>query len=132
MQAVLAWLEEYEDLHKALLISDCKSLVDAVGNPVAPDEGIRRVQAAVARLNAERCLEVMWGPGYCGLQGNELVDEEATLGSAEHQLLVALDPATHRALIRRTSASTFQTQAASRRHLYKKFTSARRCPTDKV
>ncbi len=33
--------------------------VDAVGNLLAPDEGMRLVQAAVARLNAERCLKVL-------------------------------------------------------------------------
>ncbi len=54
MHAAIACLEENEAWHKALLICDCKSLVDAVGNLLAPDEGIRLVQAAVARLNAER------------------------------------------------------------------------------
>ncbi len=63
MQAAIAWLGENEDWHKALLICDCKPFVDAVGNLLAPDEGIRQVQAAVARLNAERCLEVLWVPG---------------------------------------------------------------------
>ncbi len=53
-QAAIAWLDENEAWHKALLMCDCKSLVDAVGNLLAPDEGIRLVQAAVARLNAER------------------------------------------------------------------------------
>ncbi len=59
MQAAIVWQEEHEDWHKALLIFDCKSLVDAVGNLLARDEGIRLVQAAVPRLNAERCLEVL-------------------------------------------------------------------------
>ncbi len=40
---------------------------------------------------------------------NELADEEAKSGSAEHQPLVALDPATRRALIKRTCTSTFNT-----------------------
>ncbi len=80
--------------NKALLICDCKSLVDAVGNSHAPDEGIRLVHAAVARLNDERYLEVLRVPGHCGLMGSELADEEAKSGSAEHQLIVALDPAT--------------------------------------
>ncbi len=78
-----------------------------VGNSHAPDEGIRLVQAAVARLNAERCLEVLWVSGHCGLMGNELADEESRLGSAEHQPSVTLDPATSRALIRRACASAF-------------------------
>ena len=109
MEKAISWLEESEDWRKALLICDCKSLVDAVGNSHAPDEGIRLVQAAVARLNAERSLEVLWVPGHCGLKGNELADGEAKLGSAEHQPLVALDPATRRALIRRACTSKLKT-----------------------
>ncbi len=66
VQAAIAWLDEYEDCYKALFICDCKSLVDAVGNLLAPDEGIRLVQAAVARLNAERKLGVLGVPGHCG------------------------------------------------------------------
>ncbi len=100
MQAATAW-------HKTLLICDCKSLVDALGNLLAPDEGLRLVQAAFARLNAERCLEVLWFPGHCGLQGRELADEEAKLGSAEHQPPVRLDCATHRAAIRRACSTPF-------------------------
>ncbi len=49
----------YRKLGNALLMCDCQSLVDAVDNPLAPDEGIRLAQAAVAQLNAERCLEVL-------------------------------------------------------------------------
>ncbi len=64
-------LERTEDWRKTLFICDCKPLVSAIGNSHAPDEGIRLVQAAVARLNAERCLEVLWVPGHCGLMGNE-------------------------------------------------------------
>ncbi len=99
MQAAIAWLEEYEDWHKALLICDCKSLVDAVGNLLAPDEGMRLVQTAVARLNAEKCLEVLWVPGHCGQQGNELADEEVKLGSAEHQSTVQMGCTTRRTII---------------------------------
>ncbi len=55
MQAAIAWLEEHEDWRKALLKRDCKPLVDAVGNSLAPEEGIRLAHAAVARLNAARC-----------------------------------------------------------------------------
>ncbi len=59
MGKAISWLEANEDWRKALLICYCKSLVDAVGNSHAPGEGIRLVQAAVVRLNAERCLEVL-------------------------------------------------------------------------
>ncbi len=40
MRAVIAWLEEYEDWREALIIWDCTTLGDAVGNQLAPDEGI--------------------------------------------------------------------------------------------
>ncbi len=52
----ISWQEETEDWRKALF----KSLVDAVGNSHAPDEGIWLVQAVVARLNAGSSLEVLW------------------------------------------------------------------------
>ncbi len=39
MQAAIMWLEEHEGWRKALLICDCKSLVDAQSNPLALDEG---------------------------------------------------------------------------------------------
>ncbi len=55
MQDAIAWLEKHEDWRKALLTCDCKLLIDAVGNPLALDEGIRRVHAVVVRLDAERC-----------------------------------------------------------------------------
>ncbi len=109
MEKAISWLEANEDWRKALLICNCKSLVDVVGNSHAPDEGIRLVQAAVARLKVEGCLEVRWVPGHCGRMGNELADEEAKSGSAEHQPLVVLDLATRRALIRRTCTSNFNT-----------------------
>ncbi len=59
MEKAISWLEENEDWRNAILICGCKSLVDAVGNLHAPDVGIRLVQAAAARLNAERCLKVL-------------------------------------------------------------------------
>ncbi len=59
------------------------------------------MQAAVARINAERCLKVLWVPG------NELADEEAKSGSAEHQPAVQLDCAARRAIIRRACSTPF-------------------------
>ncbi len=53
MEKTIWWFEDNGDWRKALLICDCKSLVDAVGNSHAPEEGPRLVQATVARLHAE-------------------------------------------------------------------------------
>ncbi len=41
METANLWLDENKDWRKALLICDCKSLLDAVGNSHAPDEGVR-------------------------------------------------------------------------------------------
>ncbi len=103
MRAAIAWL----DWRKALLICDLKSIVDAVGNPLATDEGIRLVQAVVAPLKAESCFEVLCVQGHCGLQGKELADEEAKSGSAEHQPPIQLDCITRRAIIRRACSTRF-------------------------
>ncbi len=65
------------------------------------------MQAAFAPLNAERYLEVLWVHGHCGLQGNELADEEAKSDSAEHQPPVKLGCTTHRAIIRRACSTLF-------------------------
>ncbi len=99
MQAAIAWLEGHADCRKVLLICDCKSLVDAVCNPLSPEEGIMLMRAVVARLNAERCLVILWVPGHCGLRGNELADEEVKPDSAKHHPPVPLDCATRRAII---------------------------------
>ncbi len=75
MQAAISWLEEREVWRKAMLIRDYKSLVHAVGNLLVPGEGIGLMKAAIALLNAEKCLDVLWFPGYRDLQSNELADE---------------------------------------------------------
>ncbi len=111
MEKAISWLEENEDWHKSLLICDCKTLVDAVGNSHALDKGMRLVQVAVAWLKAERCLEILWVTGHCSLMGNQLADEEAKSDLAEHQTSVAQDSATRRPLIRRACALTLKTTA---------------------
>ncbi len=59
IEKAISWQEENQDGGRALLVGDGKSYVDAVGNLRAPGGGIRLVQAAVVRLNAERCLGVL-------------------------------------------------------------------------
>ncbi len=75
MAKAISWVREDESWRKVLLLCDCKSLIDIVGNSHAPDEGIRPMQAAVARLNAERGLDVLRVPCHWYLMGNELADE---------------------------------------------------------
>ncbi len=99
VQAANALPEGTEDWRKALLICDCKALVDAVGNPLSPAEGIMLIRAVIARLNAERCLEILWVPGHCGLRGKELAEEKVKSDPAQHHPPAPLDCATRRAII---------------------------------
>ncbi len=63
------------------------------------------IQASTARLNAERRIEILLVPGNCGLMGRKLDDDETKFGLVAHQLAVALDFATRRALISRVCTS---------------------------
>ncbi len=90
----IPWLKENEDKLHIPLICDHKSLVDAVGNSHEPEEGMRLVQTAIARLNTENYIEVLRVPGHCGPMGNELAEKEAKLGLKEYQPSIALYPDT--------------------------------------
>ena len=49
-----------------------------------------------------KSILIVWAPVNCGLSGNELADNQAKLSAAETQPDNALEPATRRALIRRS------------------------------
>ncbi len=54
-----------------------------LGPPLSLDEGIKLVEAAVARLNAEMCLKGRWAPGSYDPMGSELADEQTKPCSAK-------------------------------------------------
>ena len=64
------------------------------------------MQASAAVLAISKLILIVWDPGHCGLSGNELDDHQAKLGAAETQSDNALDPATRRAVIIRSSRPT--------------------------
>ena len=101
MVRAITWLDEYEDWHSALMLCDCKTLVETIANSNQPDGDVHRIQSAIAELCMKKEVRILWVPGHCNLRGNELADLEAKLGSEVAQLSVPLDSSTRAALIRR-------------------------------
>ena len=78
MEAALKWLESENDWHRAVIVCDCKSLVEATGNP---HQAIVTFQRSIARIIYSKKLLIVCVPGHCNLRGNELADSEAKWGS---------------------------------------------------
>ena len=81
LEAALKWLESENDWHRAVIICDCKSLVEATGNPHQADPTIVTLQRSIARIICSKKLLIVWVPGHCNLWGNELAGSEAKRGS---------------------------------------------------
>ena len=102
LEAALKWLESENDWHKAVIVCDCKSLVEATGNPHQTDPIIVTYQRSIARITRSKELLVVWAPGHCNLWGNELADSEAKRGSTLPQPAERhLDQKTRKAVIHR-------------------------------
>ena len=101
MVRAISWLDEYEDWQSALVLCDCKSLVETLANSNLPDGDVHRIQTAIAEFCKKKEVQILWVPGHCNLRGNELTDLEAKLGSEVAQPSVPLDSSTLAALIRR-------------------------------
>ena len=85
LESALKWLESENDWHRAVIICDCKSLVEATGNPHQTDPIIVTLQRSIARITRSKKLIIVWAPGHCNLWGNELADSEAKRGSPLQQ-----------------------------------------------
>ena len=81
LKAALKWLESENDWHRAVIVCDCKSLVEAIGNPHQADPIIVTLQRSIARIICSKKLLIVWVSGHCNLWGNELADSEAKRGS---------------------------------------------------
>ena len=79
--AALKKLESENDWHRAVIVCDCKSLVEATGNPHQADPTIVTLQRSIARIICSLRLLIVCVPGQCNLWGNELADSEAKRGS---------------------------------------------------
>ena len=102
LEAALKWLERENDWHRAVIVCDCKSLVEATGNPHQTDPIIVTYQRSIARITRSKELLIVWAPGHCNLWGNELADSEAKRGSTLPQPAERnLDQKTRNAVIHR-------------------------------
>jgi len=118
MQQAFAWLEEAPSWSAALVLCDCKSLVEALKNPCTTDSGIRTIQSAAEDLRRkDKSVLVSWVPGQCNVPGNDLADAEAKAGSLTEHPTTTPDADTHKAIIRRENG------LQSAEHLWL------RCPT---
>ena len=71
---------------------------DMSGNELADHQVI--LQAAVLAMS--KSIQIVWAPGHCGMSGKELADHQVKLQAAETQPDNTLEPATRRALVRRS------------------------------
>ena len=102
LEAALRWLESENDWHRAVIVCDCKSLVEATDNLHQADPIIFTYQRSIARINRSKKLLIVWVPGQCDLWGNELVDSETKRGSILPQPAERhLDRKTRKAVIHR-------------------------------
>ena len=81
LEAALKWLKSENDWHRAVIVFDCKSLVEATNNPHQADPIIVTLERSIARIICFKKLLIVWVSGHCKLWGNELADSEAKLGS---------------------------------------------------
>ncbi|XP_077476349.1 uncharacterized protein LOC144089409 [Stigmatopora argus] len=70
---------------KSIILSDCKSLVQAMGNTHMQDPAIRRLQGDIALFPPPKRLQLLWIPGHCNICGNDLADALAKLGLLDDQ-----------------------------------------------
>jgi len=102
MQQAFAWLEEATSRSTALVLCDCKPLVEALKNSCTTDVGIRTTQSAAEDLRRkDKSVLVFWIPGHCNVSDNDLADAEAKAGSLAEQPTTAPDADTRKAIIRR-------------------------------
>ena len=100
LKKAIHWLSSISSWASAIIICNCKSLVQAVSNANSADWSVIQLQATVAVLAMSKIFLIVWAPGHCGLSGNELADHhQAKLAAADTQPDNALKLATWRALI---------------------------------
>ena len=85
----------------AAVVSDSKSLLDALQGD-AGESRLRRLRERLWELSEDgKDVTLVWVPGLCGLPGNEEADRLAGLGCELEQTEAELDGATRGAVIRR-------------------------------
>ena len=100
LRETIQWLSFNSSWASAIIICDCKSLVQAVINANSDDSSIIQMLAASTLLAMSKQILIVWAHGHCRLSGNELADHHAKHGAAETQPVNAIEAATQRAHIR--------------------------------
>ena len=77
LEAALKWLESENDCHRAVIVCDYESLVEATDNPHQADPIIITLQRFIARIICPKKLLIVWVLRRCNLWGDELEDSEA-------------------------------------------------------
>ena len=97
----ISWLEQNDDWFLASIITDCKSLLQALSNPIITDPSFLFLNTSIAAFYPTKSIQLIWVLGHCNLLGNDFADEQAKLVSAFPQPTVPLDPQTRVAIVRR-------------------------------
>ena len=119
--------ESENDWHRAVIVCDCKSLVEA--NPHQADPTIVTLQRSIARIICSKKLLIVWVPGHCYLWGKELAESEAKRGSILLQLAERhLDQKTRKAVIHREDRPPSSSHTVSWTYTPPTQTKSRRAP----
>ena len=102
LKEAIQWLSAISSWASAIIICDCKSLVQAASNANSGVSSVIRLQASAAVLAISKSILIVLAPRHCGLSCSELADHQAKPGAAETQSDNALETATRRALFRRS------------------------------
>ena len=94
IKEAIQWLSSIPSWVSAIVMRDCKSLVQVVSNANSVNLSLILLQTAAAVLSMSKPILILWAPGHCGLPSNKPADVQAKLGAAETQPDNTLDAAT--------------------------------------
>ena len=100
--AAMSWLEQNDDWFSASLITDCKSLLQALSYPNITDLFLLSLNTSIAVFYPTKNIRLIWVLGHCNFPDNDLADEQAKLDFAFPQTTAPLDSQTRLAIIRRS------------------------------
>ena len=70
LKEAIQWLSSISSWASAIIIYDCKSLLQAISNDNSAESSANQLQAAVAVLAMSKSIMIVLSPSHCGLSGN--------------------------------------------------------------